>query len=87
MTDVEDLAQALEYPWEKWRVFLHPAQRELVERRFGGPARIAGSAGTGKTVVAIHRAAHLARANPDARILLTTFSDTLASASASSSPG
>src|SRR5439155_1173151 len=48
--------------------------------RFGGPARIAGSAGTGKTVVALHRAAHLARANPDARILLTTFSDTLASA-------
>jgi len=51
-----------------------------VERRFGGPARIAGSAGTGKTVVALHRAAHLARANPDARILLTTFSETLASA-------
>jgi superfamily I DNA/RNA helicase len=59
---------------------LHPAQRELVERRFGGPARIAGSAGTGKTVVALHRAAHLARANPDARVLLTTFSETLASA-------
>ena len=51
-----------------------------MERRFGGPARIAGSAGTGKTVVALHRAAHLARANPDARILLTTFSETLASA-------
>jgi superfamily I DNA/RNA helicase len=51
-----------------------------VERRFGGPARIAGSAGTGKTVVALHRAAHLARANPDARVLLTTFSETLASA-------
>ncbi len=80
MTDVDELARALEYPWERWTVFLHPAQRELVERRFGGPARIAGSAGTGKTVVALHRAAHLARANPDARVLLTTFSDTLASA-------
>lgn len=80
MTDVDELARALEYPWERWTVFLHPAQRELVERRFGGPARIAGSAGTGKTVVALHRAAHLARANPDARILLTTFSETLASA-------
>jgi superfamily I DNA/RNA helicase len=67
-------------PWERWTVFLHPAQRELVERRFGGPARISGSAGTGKTVVALHRAAHLARASPDARILLTTFSETLASA-------
>ena len=38
-----------------------------------------GSAGTGKTVVALHRTAHLAiRSNPDARVLLTTFSDTLA---------
>jgi UvrD-like helicase family protein len=80
MKDVDELARALEYPWERWTVFLHPAQRELVQRRFGGPARIAGSAGTGKTVVALHRAAHLARANPDARMLLTTFSDTLASA-------
>ncbi len=79
VTDVEELARALEYPWERWIVFLHPAQRELVERRFGGPARIAGSAGTGKTVVALHRAAHLARANPDARVLLTTFSEALAS--------
>ncbi len=79
VTDVDELARALEYPWERWIVFLHPAQRELVERRFGGPARIAGSAGTGKTVVALHRAAHLTRANPDARVLLTTFSEALAS--------
>src|SRR5207245_5284256 len=79
VSDVDELARALDYPWERWIVFLHPAQRELVERRFGGPARVAGSAGTGKTVVALHRAAHLARANPDARILLTTFSEALAS--------
>jgi len=79
VADVDELARALEYPWERWTVFLHPAQRELVERRFGGPARIAGSAGTGKTVVALHRAAYLARANPEARVLLTTFSETLAS--------
>ena len=79
MTDVEELTQALEYPWERWTIFLHPAQRDLVERRFGGPARVAGSAGTGKTVVALHRAAHVARANPDARVLLTTFSEALAS--------
>src|SRR5438552_2947289 len=80
MSDVDELARALEYPWERWTVFLHPEQHDLVERRFGGPVRIAGSAGTGKTVVALHRAAHLARANPDARILLTTFSETLAGA-------
>jgi superfamily I DNA/RNA helicase len=80
MANVEELAQALEYPWEKWTIFLHPAQRQLVERDYNGPARVAGSAGTGKTIVALHRAAFLARANPDSRILLTTFSETLASA-------
>ena len=49
-----------------------------MERNYNGPARVSGSAGTGKTVVALHRAAHLARTNPDARVLLTTFSDALA---------
>jgi mRNA-degrading endonuclease RelE of RelBE toxin-antitoxin system len=73
----EELERALDYPWEKWTVFLHPAQRVLVERRYSGPARVAGSAGTGKTVVALHRAAHQARANPGAKVLLTTFSITL----------
>jgi superfamily I DNA/RNA helicase len=48
--------------------------------QYAGPARVSGSAGTGKTIVALHRAAYLARANPNARVLLTTFSDTLASA-------
>jgi mRNA-degrading endonuclease RelE of RelBE toxin-antitoxin system len=80
MSDTEELAQALEYPWEKWTVFLHPAQRQLIEKTFTGPARVSGSAGTGKTIVALHRAVFLAKANPDARILLTTFSDTLANA-------
>jgi mRNA-degrading endonuclease RelE of RelBE toxin-antitoxin system len=80
MANVEELERALDYPWDKWTVFLHPAQRALVEREFGGPARVAGSAGTGKTIVALHRAVFLARANPDARVLLTTFSDTLANA-------
>ena len=80
MHDVEELERALDYPWEKWVVFLHPAQRELVERAYNGPARVSGSAGTGKTIVALHRAVHLARTNPDARVLLTTFSETLANA-------
>lgn len=76
----EQLQQALEFPWERWTVFLHPDQRELVGRSYNGPARVAGTAGTGKTVVALHRAAHLARANPDARVLLATFSGPLANA-------
>ena len=80
MANVEELERALDFPWEKWTVFLHPEQRQLVERDYAGPARVSGSAGTGKTIVALHRAAHLARANPDARVLLTTFSDTLANA-------
>jgi superfamily I DNA/RNA helicase/plasmid maintenance system killer protein len=76
----EELAQALEFPWEKWTVFLHPAQREWVERDYGGPARVSGSAGTGKTIVALHRAVFLARENPDSRVLLATFSPALANA-------
>jgi superfamily I DNA/RNA helicase/mRNA-degrading endonuclease RelE of RelBE toxin-antitoxin system len=80
MADADELALALEYPWEKWAVFLHPAQRDIVEKDYNGPARVSGSAGTGKTIVALHRAVHLARSNPDARVLLTTFSDTLANA-------
>lgn len=80
LTNAEELKQALDYPWDKWVVFLHPAQAELVERSFSGPTRVSGSAGTGKTIVALHRAVHLARANPSARVLLTTFSKPLANA-------
>ena len=78
MSNLDELKAALEFPWDTWAIFLHPDQRQLVERDFNGAARASGSAGTGKTVVALHRAAFLARNNPDARILLTTFSETLA---------
>ena len=61
MTNVEELERALDIPWEKWTVFLHPEQRQWVERDYTGPARVSGSAGTGKTIVALHRAVHLAR--------------------------
>jgi superfamily I DNA/RNA helicase len=80
MSNLEELQRALEFPWDKWMVFLHPEQRQWVERAYSGPARVSGSAGTGKTIVALHRAVFLARANPDARVLLTTFSDALANA-------
>ncbi|MBE3604874.1 UvrD-helicase domain-containing protein [bacterium] len=80
MTNIEELQRALDFPWEKWTVFLHPEQRQWVERDYNGPARVSGSAGTGKTIVALHRAAYLARTHLDSRILLTTFSDTLANA-------
>ena len=80
MSNVEELERALEFPWDKWTIFLHPEQRQWVERDYAGPARVSGSAGTGKTIVALHRAAFLARAHPEARVLLATFSDTLAHA-------
>ena len=74
----EALEAALEAPWERWSVFLHPSQRALVERVFNGPARAAGTAGTGKTVVALHRAARIVRGDLGARLLLATFSEPLA---------
>lgn len=74
----DELRVALDYPWEKWSVFLHPSQREIVERNFSGPARVTGSAGTGKTVVALHRAARAVTVDPHARVLMTTFSRPLA---------
>lgn len=80
MTNVEELERALDFPWDRWTVFLHPEQRQLVERDYSGPARVSGSAGTGKTIVALHRAVYLARKHPDSRVLLTTFSDALANA-------
>ena len=80
LTNIKELERALDYPWEKWAVFLHPDQLQYVERVYSGPARISGSAGTGKTVVALHRAVHLARTQPQARVLLTTFSKALANA-------
>ncbi len=78
--DQAELARALDAPWDQWAVFLHPAQRSVVDRSYNGPARSSGSAGTGKTVVALHRAARFARAGSEGRILLTTFSQPLASA-------
>src|SRR4051812_6708898 len=77
----DELAAMLEAPLEKWRVFLHPGQERLVGRSFNGPARVLGGAGTGKTVVAMHRARHLARTlcpSPQDKILFTTYTATLA---------
>ena len=77
LDNADELAAALDAPWEKWIVFLHPAQRGFVDRSFNGPARVSGSAGTGKTIVAIHRAAAATKSN-QGHVLLTTFSEELA---------
>jgi len=80
LDDVEELERALEYPWDQWTIFLHPTQRHVVEQKFDGPARVSGSAGTGKTVVALHRAAAILKSDQNAKVLLATFSAPLANA-------
>lgn len=74
----EELHAALTAPLDRWITFLHPDQRTIAERDHNGPVKVSGSAGTGKTVVAMHHAAHHARAGRS--VLLTSFSNTLAAA-------
>ena len=79
----DEFRRLVESPIEDWMIFLHPDQRALVDRRFSGPARVSGSAGTGKTVVALHRAAASAKrltgsaVHDAAPILFTTYIRTL----------
>lgn len=76
----EELRRIMAEPLEKWRVFLHPTQRKIVNKNYSGSARVLGGAGTGKTVVAMHRAKHLASGLKDKeRILFTTYTANLAS--------
>lgn len=75
----EDLKAMMNAPLELWRVYLHPSQRRIVRKEYKGPARILGGAGTGKTVVAMHRAKELAsHCLGNERILFTTFTENLA---------
>lgn len=79
--DDQELEEMLDAPLEKWRVFLHPTQRRLVERNWNGPVKVLGGPGTGKTVVALHRALWLAQNIPETsgkKILVTTFTVNLA---------
>lgn len=82
ITDDDGLEAMLSAPLERWRVFLHPSQRRLVERQWSGAVRVLGGAGTGKTVVAMHRARWLAKeliqSNTPGRVLFTTFTRNLA---------
>lgn len=75
----DELKQIMTEPLEKWRIFLHPTQRKIVNKKYSGPARVLGGAGTGKTVVAMHRAKHLASLlSSGQKILFTTFTKNLA---------
>ena len=79
----EDLRRAIEgLSFAEWQLFLHPQQRAIVERHTNGPMRVSGGAGTGKTVIAVHRAVELAKRDKadeqEPRILLTTYTRNLA---------
>lgn len=75
----DELRRIMAEPLEKWRVFLHPMQKKIVQKEYSGSARVLGGAGTGKTVVAMHRAKHLAsKCEGQQRILMTTFTANLA---------
>jgi superfamily I DNA/RNA helicase len=77
--DDHELAEILNSPLALWRIFLHPSQAKLVKMHSNGPARVLGGAGTGKTVVAMHRARHLARSCAvGKKILFTTYTTNLA---------
>ncbi|PSK99012.1 UvrD-like helicase family protein [Murinocardiopsis flavida] len=79
-TEDTDLQDAIEDPFNRWKVFLHPAQRKLVRRSYKGPARVSGGPGTGKTIVALHRVKYLVEQLPPAKrkqVLLTTFTTNL----------
>lgn len=80
VTDAAEMEKILSAPLEQWRIFLHPSQRRLVEMPANGPVRVLGSAGTGKTVAAMHRAAWLARKLRvrGGKVLFTTFTRNLA---------
>ncbi len=75
LTDGTDIQKLLNKPIEVWMRFLHPNQKKIVETEFKGPSKITGAAGTGKTVVALHRAKYLAKKG--VKTLLTTYSKTL----------
>ncbi len=83
-TNDEELMELLAGDFEAWRTFLHPTQRALAERDvYNGPAKITGGAGTGKTVVLMHRARFLAQrlldsADPSGRVLVATYTRSLA---------
>ncbi|HEY3894262.1 MAG TPA: UvrD-helicase domain-containing protein [Pseudonocardiaceae bacterium] len=75
----DELMEVFSYPFALWRIYLHPTQHRMAHGSFSGSARVTGGPGTGKTVVALHRARHLAESSPkDRSVLVTTFTKTLA---------
>lgn len=80
VNDDETMLAIMNAPLEQWRVFLHPTQYKLASGDRSGPVRVLGGAGTGKTVLAMHRAKWLAenRTQLGQKVLFTTFTKNLA---------
>ena len=72
----DELMDVFAYPFATWRVYLHPTQRAVADASYKGPARVTGGPGTGKTVVALHRA-HMLAKRGEGKVLVTTFTSTL----------
>jgi hypothetical protein len=79
ITDDDFLEKMINGDIEKWQVFLHPSQTELVEKDYKGSMKVTGGAGTGKTVAAIHRLKRLAKNATKESVLYTTFTNALVS--------
>ena len=78
VSDDQELQRILEEgDFGAWRVFLHPEQAQYVDRDYNGPFRLTGGAGTGKTVVLLHRARRLATVHASARVIMTTYTKAL----------
>ena len=79
LSEDDDLKAALvNENWDSWCVYLHPSQRAIARKLYNGPYRVCGSAGTGKTVVALHHAKYILEQQPESRVLIVTFSENLA---------
>lgn len=76
LTDDAVLADIINQGIDKWQLFLHPSQRKIVESNYKGSFKVSGSAGTGKTVAALHRLQMLCK-NPNAKVLYTTYTTAL----------
>ena len=79
LTEDSELEDILSGDFDKWKLFLHPSQRALAYGEFKGPSKVTGSAGTGKTVCALHRAKYLTdKLEPfEKPLLFTTYTKSL----------
>ena len=77
ITTDEELARIMDEGMEKWQLFLHPSQRKLVDSDYNGSTKVSASAGTGKTIAAIHRLKYLCQSNMFGKVLFTTYTTAL----------